>query len=103
MSAPSESGGAALLDLATVALETFVPLLDTAFTHATQPAWVLTLVKAEAVGRAPEDAPRAPFALVFDGPPGGPQGTWPLTHPTLGAMHVFLVPVNHGRYEAVFS
>ena len=55
-------------------------------------------------------SPRAePFALTFVVPgdvPAG-QGTYCLTHPTLGAIELFMVPVGKDakgtRYEAIFN
>ncbi len=50
-----------------------------------------------------------PFSLLFLGPPRPvlPQRTWDLTHPVLGTLAVFLVPIGpkdgRMRYEAVFN
>lgn len=46
-----------------------------------------------------------PFTLVFSGPADrmAPQATLTLTHEALGPVEVFLVPVDPGRYEAVFN
>jgi hypothetical protein len=48
------------------------------------------------------------FSLLFEGPahPGLPQGLFELTHPSLGLVEIFLVPIaDHGirTYEAVFN
>lgn len=56
-------------------------------------------------------APRAqPFTLTFVGPAGThfPQGTYRLSHPSLGDIDIFLVPVGPQadgchRYDAVFN
>ena len=55
-------------------------------------------------------SPRAaPFALTFVVPRDAPagQGTYCLTHPTLGAIELFMVPIgadaNGTRYEAIFN
>jgi hypothetical protein len=55
-------------------------------------------------------SPRAePFALTFVLPPEVPvgQGTFCLTHPKLGAIELFMVPVGKdakgNRYEAIFN
>ena len=53
--------------------------------------------------------PRHPFSLFFDGPASFllKQHTYRITHETLGAMEVFLVPVGQTaeayQYEAVFT
>jgi hypothetical protein len=53
--------------------------------------------------------PRSPFSLVFRGPlsPVMPQRTYPLEHPALGRLEIFLVPIGPDasgmRYEAVFN
>lgn len=46
-----------------------------------------------------------PFTLVFTGPHDrlAPQATLALLHDALGELVVFLVPVELGRYEAVFN
>ena len=62
-------------------------------------------------GRAQPGAPREdPFTLVFTGPPGRPlgQGLYDLSHPVLGAVAIFVVPLGPGsdgrpRYEAIFN
>lgn len=50
-----------------------------------------------------------PFSLVFRGPrqPILPQAIYPLDHPVLGRLEIFLVPIGYDdrglRYEAVFT
>jgi hypothetical protein len=57
----------------------------------------------------PNSGGRQPFSLIFRGPasPVLPQGIHHLTHPDLGALEIFLVPLDpggHGSvYEAVFN
>ena len=52
---------------------------------------------------------RLPFALEFDGPPEVPlpQHIYPLTHPEMGSLEIFLVPVGANAdkrmYEAIFA
>lgn len=64
---------------------------------------------ADAARRAAAGIRSEPFALVFRGPPDRPlgQGTRALEHPRLGALEIFLVPIQPGpdgpRYEAVFN
>ncbi|WP_144224108.1 DUF6916 family protein [Mesorhizobium amorphae] len=49
------------------------------------------------------------FALTFRGPPTEPlqQATYPLVHPRLGRLDIFIVPIARQtdgmRYEAVFT
>ncbi len=62
----------------------------------------------EAQDRA-QDRPRRPFSLLFRGPaaPRLGQGTFRLEHAALGALDIFLVPMEPDaegpRYEAVFT
>ena len=55
-------------------------------------------------------APRAPFSLLFRGPPGAPseQRTWKLRNEAFGTVELFLVPVGQRPdggldYEAIFA
>ena len=64
----------------------------------------------ESVATLPPHSLRAlPFSLVLRGPaaPALPQGTYPLSHPSLGFVPVFLVPIaadgQSRRYEATFN
>lgn len=71
------------------------------------------LVLAEAIegtapgGTGPEGQARLQFSLVFAGPLGLSQGTYRLTHPELGDLDLFLVPIGRDgegvRYEAAFA
>ena len=70
----------------------------------------LTLVEVTNLARADHAGPRrAPFSLIFRGPasPTLPQRIWPLEHPSLGRLEIFLVPIGPDasgmRYEAVFN
>jgi Domain of unknown function (DUF6916) len=86
---------------------TFQPLLGDAFAVDAEPALELRLAEATAHDRP--GAARAPFSLVFTGPPEPvlPQGIRRLEHPSLGAFELFLVPIGRDeggvRYEAVFA
>jgi hypothetical protein len=57
----------------------------------------------------PNAGGRQPFSLIFRGPasPALPQGIHHLTHPDLGPLEIFLVPIDPGgqgsAYEAVFT
>lgn len=52
---------------------------------------------------------RAAFSLLFSGPPNVPlpQQIYTLTHPAMGTLEIFLVPIAadaaQRRYEAVFN
>ena len=56
----------------------------------------------------PEGSPSA-FELMFRGPsdPILPQATYRLTHPELGSLDIFIVPIAHSdertTYQAVFN
>lgn len=62
-------------------------------------------------GRPQRGAPRDdPFSLLFTGPPDRPlgQGLYELSHPRMGMLAVFVVPLGPGpdgrpRYEAIFN
>jgi hypothetical protein len=91
-------------------LDTFTPHVGTAFQAETDAGGV-ELVLADAAGARHEPMPgaRPPFTLTFRGPvrPMLPQGTYPLTHPSLGGLDIFLVPIGADAegvsYEAVFA
>ena len=65
---------------------------------------VLTLDAVE-TGGAGHEYRAEPFTLVFTGPADrmAPQGLFALQHEALGTVELFLVPVQPGRYEAVFN
>ena len=75
------------------------------------PAGPVELVLAEAKDLPTRsDGPRkAPFSLVFRGGHDVflPQGTYPLEHPSFGAIEVFLVPIGPDgeghQYQAIFN
>lgn len=60
-------------------------------------------------GHGPEGQERLQFSVVFGGPsdPVLPQRTRALSHPELGELELFLVPIGPGtdgmRYEAAFA
>lgn len=76
-------------------LEDFEPHVGTTF--AVGDVLELTLTEAESTPHG--------FALVFTGPdePRLSQGTAELTHPVLGELTIFIVPIGPARYEAIFS
>src|SRR4051812_27385408 len=67
----------------------------------------LTLVEVKRLGQALRKG--GAFSLLFVTPPGTflPQATYALTHPKLGTLELFLVPVglihDGNGYEAVFT
>jgi hypothetical protein len=98
-------------DMATLTVDDFAATVGTRYATDAGPAGPteLELVSADAVGDAGPGVPRAPFSLVFLGPPDHPlgQGTHALQHPALGELEIFLVPIapdaDGRRYEAVFA
>jgi hypothetical protein len=99
---------AATADLAALRIDDFTPHLDAVFDMQTAGgAAPLKLVKADPAG----DSGRAggAFSLLFVAPKGPflPQAIYPLTHPTLGIMEIFLVPVGPMQggngYQAIFT
>lgn len=86
----------------------FAPLVDRTFTCETADSRVeLQLGSATELGPPRASQPRAPFSLVFWGPPALPQGTYRVHHPTLGPLDIFMVPIGPDtrgpRYEAIFN
>ena len=94
-------------------LETFTPLVGQVFVVRIDESSSMELTLSEATpfggDSATREGLRAPFSLVFTGPlqPVLAQATIPLEHPSLGSIHIFLVPIGpHDglmRYEAVFA
>jgi hypothetical protein len=92
--------------------EMFAGRVGEAFTITAPDGDTLELTLAEAK-LAPENygvpGRRAPFSLIFHGPlsPFAPQGTWPVDHPELEGLQLFLVPIGPEgdamRYQAVFT
>jgi hypothetical protein len=92
------------MDLATCTLAQFLPFIGQTFTI----EGVALVLKACHAGRARAGA-RDSFSLHFVGPlqPAFPQQLSALSHPMLGELLLFLVPIGQdvtGRtYEAVFT
>lgn len=99
-----------LVDLRTLALETFSPLVGTDFELLLEgrAPLVLRLEVARALPTAPS-APRAAFGLSLStAEPGAlPQRIYRLRHATLGELEVFIVPSQpkegRARYEITFG
>ena len=99
---------AATADLAALGIDDFTPHLDAVFDMQAAGGVVpLKLAKADPVG----DSGRAggAFSLIFVAPKGPwhPQAIYPVTHPALGIMEIFLVPVGPMQggngYQAIFT
>ncbi len=88
------------LDLATVGMAFFEPLLHEKFSAqpwdapGERPVVELELVRMTEHPLAGEPGRRTPFSLTFDGPEGVAlwQSTYELTHPKTGVIALFLVP-----------
>ena len=99
---------AATADIAALAIGDFSPHLDAVFDMQTAGGVVpLKLAKVDPVG----DSGRAggAFSLIFVAPTAlpQPQAIYPVNHPTLGIMEIFLVPVGPTQggdgYQAIFT
>jgi hypothetical protein len=104
--APAAGGDASLTRA------TFEPLVGTTF-RARIAAGRSTAIRLVEVADLPlpraqaQPVPGEAFSLIFAGPSVFGQGEYPLAHPALGTVSVFLVPVGmrlHGpRYQAIFN
>ena len=99
---------AATADLAALRIEDFTPLLDAAFEMQAPDGVVpLQLAKVDNVGDS--GRPGGAFSLIFVAPKGPflPQMIYPVTHPALGLMEIFLVPIGPRKdgngYQAIFT
>jgi hypothetical protein len=99
---------AATVDLAALAIGDFSPHLDAVFDmQAADGVVPLKLAKVDPVG----DSGRAggAFSLIFTAPKGTPlpQAIYPVKHPVLGTMEIFLVPIKPTQdgsgYQAIFT
>jgi hypothetical protein len=96
------------VDLAALRIEDFAAHLDGAFElQAGEAAVPLKLAKVDPAGNS--GRPGGAFSLLLIAPQGPwlPQGVYPVAHPSLGVMEIFLVPIgpNSGGngYQAVFA
>ncbi len=95
-----------MLELDKVRCEQFAACVNQDFEIVTSAGpLVLQLFEARPLGGADRGAVREPFALTFRGPPqlGLPQGIYKLSHPQLGEMEIFIVPISPTDFEAVFN
>lgn len=88
-------------------VDDFRPLLHEGFRFAPdgQPAFDVELAEVTEVPGAPGPGGRVPFSLVFAGGPNPPlpQSIYPVEHPRMGRMDIFVVPIGPQLYEAVFT
>jgi hypothetical protein len=98
-------------DLAKLKIDDFAPHLDAAFEMQTPGGAVpLKLVNADGGAESVKGGREGgSFSLQFVAPQGRwlPQGIYPVKHPTLGTLEIFLVPTGavhdgHG-YHATFG
>lgn len=96
------------LDIGTVTADDFSPRLNDDFhLHAADAELTLKLAEIRRLGAAIR--PKGAFSLVFVAGGGPPlrQAIYPLSHPVLGRLDVFLVPIGPvaggAGYEAVFT
>ena len=96
------------MDLGELTAATFEPLVGDAFAVDGAPD-ELELVLQSATVSGDWPGGRAPFNLMFCGPPEPilPQAIYELAHAELGTLGIFIVPVRRDadgvRYEAVFT
>ncbi|WP_375461559.1 DUF6916 family protein [uncultured Enterovirga sp.] len=95
-------------DLAKATFESFAPRKDDVFDlQGSSGNLALRLADVQRLGPTPRAG--GAFSLVFLGDPGPflPQATYPLSHPELGVMEMFIVPLgpqgDGNAYEAVFA
>ena len=95
-------------DLAALKLDDFAAHLDADFEMQTSGGVLpLKLVKADLVGASGREG--GAFSLLFAAPAGTslPQAIYPVTHPSLGVMEIFLVPIgplaSGSGYQAIFA
>ncbi len=67
------------------------------------------LIQVEDLGDAAESKRRRPFSVIFRGAPEYvlPQQIYPIEHPKMGTLELFIVPIGPDdvgmRFEAVFA
>jgi len=95
-------------DLATLTIDDFTPHRDAVFDLQTPGGVVpLKLVKVDAAGASGRAG--GAFSLLFAAPQGAwlPQAIYPVKHPALGTIEIFLVPIGPTQggngYQAVFA
>jgi hypothetical protein len=98
----------AAADLGKLKIGDFQPHLDTVFEmHSPRGVVPLKLVEVESIGESGREG--GAFSLLFAAAadPGLPQSIYPLGHPDLGTLDIFLVPIGPvpegNAYQAVFT
>jgi hypothetical protein len=96
------------VDLAKLHIDDFTPHRDAVFDlHAADGVVPLKLAKADPAGNS--GRPGGAFSLLFVGPRHNalPQAIYPVQHPALGTMEIFLVPIgplaDGNGYQAIFT
>ncbi|WP_342725894.1 hypothetical protein AAFG07_02665 [Bradyrhizobium sp. B097] len=96
------------VDLAKLHIDDFRPHQGAEFEMQTaEGAVALKLAKVEPAGNS--GRPRGAFSLLFAGPKGAwlPQAIYPVRHPALGVIEIFLVPIgplgDGNGYQAIFT
>jgi hypothetical protein len=99
---------ASTVDIGKLKLEDFSPHLDAVFElHSADGMVPLKLAKTGSYGQAAREG--GAFSLLFVTPAGPwlPQAIYPVKHPALGLMEIFLVPTGPTQggngYHAVFT
>jgi hypothetical protein len=99
---------ASTADIGKLKLEDFSPHLDAVFElHSADGVVSLKLAKTGSDGQATREG--GAFSLLFVAPAGPwlPQAIYPVKHPALGMMEIFLVPTGPTQggngYHAVFT
>jgi hypothetical protein len=95
-------------DLASLKIDDFAAHLGAAFEmQAADGVVPLTLVNVDPAGNSGRAG--GAFSLIFVAPKGSahPQAIYPVSHPALGIMEIFLVPVGPqsggNGYQAIFT
>lgn len=94
-------------DLGTLAMSDFDTRRDETFVVQTQPEIHLQLTHVRPLGDS--GRPGGAFSLWFMGEPGPflPQSIYPVVHPQLGQLNIFLVPLGprdgKNLYETIFT
>ncbi|GKQ55004.1 DUF6916 family protein [Bradyrhizobium sp. Ce-3] len=96
------------VDLSKLHIDDFRPHQDAEFEMQVAER-VVTLKLAEVEPAGNSGRPGGAFSLVFAGPKGAlqQQGIYPVRHPVLGVMEIFLVPIgplaDGNGYQAIFT
>jgi hypothetical protein len=97
-----------MVDISTITVDAFEACRHQAFATRTPHGEVaMTLAEVNRLGHGYRDGDA--FSLLFVAPSGPflPQAIYPMAHPTLGALEIFLVPLGPrdggNAYEAVFT